>query len=709
MSSVNMTPDHRWLLLPVFLGCLAFYIVTGGEILNPQYIDWLMEGDPAQHWLGWQFFRSSPLLQWPLGANPAYGLQLGSSIVFTDSIPVMAITFKLLNAWLPQDFQYFGLWILVCFVLQAFFSWRLLSVFSTNKLSRAVGTLFFLLAPAFLWRLHGHYALFSHWLLVAALYFYFTDRFPTKRWLALVVLSVLIHAYLAAMVMAILLADLGRRLYTRQRTLGQVASFTVLAFALCGMTMWSLGYFMVGSGVSSSGFGTYRMNLLSLVDPNGTGVEPDGTWSQLLPDQPGLGGDYEGYNYLGSGILSLLLIALYARYRNSGFSVGVRGWPLAILSAGLFIYAISNRIAWGDHEVMVYPLPHAIQHLSETFRASGRFFWPVYYILYAVILGTLFRSTRPRIAIGLCLAMLCVQAVDSQNAWRFFRYKFTQAPTWNSPMSSPLWDELSTRYKAVILVLPGNGPLHWMPIAQFAATHGMATNAGYFARVDAKAEQRLKEQLTQTVQDQHYNPDFLYIFNDDELWNLAAANTDPANVVGVLDGFRIVAPALDSCNECNEDLVSVEQSRLPPYSSGAVSYDKNGNGNLVEANGWSTPDDYGSWSLGETPTVVLDVPTLPKRKLALKLTGLGFLAKGHYVQNVEVTINGTPLSAVRYDMATPGARIIQLPRQLTESANGKLAIHFKVVDPQSPLELGVSEDPRQLGFNLHSLEVISVD
>lgn len=709
MSSSKQAPDHRWLLLPVLLGCLAFYIVTGGKILNPQYVSWLMEGDPAQHWMGWQFFRSSPLLQWPLGANPAYGLELGSSIVFTDSIPVMAITFKFLNAWLPKDFQYFGLWILLCFVLQGVFAWKLLSVFSRDRVLRTVGTVFFLLAPAFLWRLHGHYALFSHWLLVAALYFYCAERFAAKRWVVLVILSILIHAYLAAMVLAVMLTDLGYRLYTRQKTLPQVAAFTVLVFALCGLTMWSLGYFMVGSGVSSTGFGTYRMNLLSLIDPNGTGVEPDGTWSQLIPDQPGLGGDYEGYNYLGSGILGLLLVALYAGYKNPKPRLSIRTYTIALLSLGLFIYAISNRIALGDHEILAYPLPKAIQQLAETFRASGRFFWPVYYIVYAAILGSIFRNVRPRIAAGLCLVLLCFQAVDAQNAWRFFRYKFTQAPSWDSPMSSPLWTELSSRYKSVIVVLPSNGPADWMPIAEFAATHSMSTNAGYFARVDAKAEQRTTEQLKDTVQSQHYNPDYLYVFNDDELWNKAAENTDPNNVVGVLDGFRIVAPAFGNCNQCKEDLVSVEQSRLPPYSSGAVSYDKNGNGKLLEANGWSAPDNYGSWSIGETPSVELEVPALPDRKLALKLTGLGFLAKGHYVQTVELSVNGTPLPSIRYDMATPGPRIVPLPRRLTESANGKLTINFRIVDLQSPLALGVSEDPRQLGINLHSLEVISAD
>ncbi len=118
------------------------------------------EGDPAQHWLGWQFFRYSPLLQWPLGANPNWGMDIGSSIVFTDSIPLLAFIFKPLNALLPDTFQYCGLWILICFLLQSLFAWKLLSLFTQDKWLPLIGSVFFTLAPVFLFRLHAHITLY---------------------------------------------------------------------------------------------------------------------------------------------------------------------------------------------------------------------------------------------------------------------------------------------------------------------------------------------------------------------------------------------------------------------------------------------------------------------------------------------------------------------------------------------------------------------
>jgi hypothetical protein len=91
-------PEARvsWLfaMAAVLIGLAGFLLITGGRIVWPTYVTWLARGDPAQSWLGWQFFRQAPLVQWPLGANPALGLDLGNTVVFTDSIPLLALLFK---------------------------------------------------------------------------------------------------------------------------------------------------------------------------------------------------------------------------------------------------------------------------------------------------------------------------------------------------------------------------------------------------------------------------------------------------------------------------------------------------------------------------------------------------------------------------------------------------------------------------------------
>ncbi|NCZ93351.1 MAG: hypothetical protein EBZ00_05165, partial [Actinobacteria bacterium] len=164
----------------LLVGTVVFVYATGGAIINPTNRDWLMLGDSAQHYLGWAFFRSTPLLQWPVGANPKLGLDFASSIVFTDSIPLAAFLFKPLNVVLPETFQYLGAWIWLCFVLQAYFGFRLLQRRISDRSLCALGTVLIVLVPVVSYRLvhqgYGHIALVSHFLILAALGLYFDER-----------------------------------------------------------------------------------------------------------------------------------------------------------------------------------------------------------------------------------------------------------------------------------------------------------------------------------------------------------------------------------------------------------------------------------------------------------------------------------------------------------------------------------------------------
>ena len=110
------------------MGILAFYIVVGPWALDPKSVLWLLHRDPLQHYTGWVFFRHTPWL-FPLGLNPNFGMDIGTSIVFSDSIPLFAIFFKAFTSVLSEPFQYFGYWVLACFIFQAVFASMLINLF----------------------------------------------------------------------------------------------------------------------------------------------------------------------------------------------------------------------------------------------------------------------------------------------------------------------------------------------------------------------------------------------------------------------------------------------------------------------------------------------------------------------------------------------------------------------------------------------------
>ena len=88
---MNQTRDQVWYVpvLATLLGGAMFLFIHGYKILDPTFICWI-QGDGDSHFLGWQFFRSEPWT-FPIGAIKSFFYPDGTSVVFTDSIPLVAI------------------------------------------------------------------------------------------------------------------------------------------------------------------------------------------------------------------------------------------------------------------------------------------------------------------------------------------------------------------------------------------------------------------------------------------------------------------------------------------------------------------------------------------------------------------------------------------------------------------------------------------
>lgn len=518
---------ERGIWLSALTGAAAFLVLTGGAILDPRRVDWLLaHPDTATTYLGWEFFRQAPLLQWPYGANPAYGLETGSSVVYSDSVPLLALALKPFSALLPATFQYLGAWLLACFALQGVFAYRLLRQLVVSEWQASLGAAFFIIAPAWLFRLFGHFALFGQWIVLAALCLYFLPRPAPRRWIALLCGAALVHFYLLVMAGAIWLADAWQRRNARHLLPG-------LAVVLGAM--WTAGYFLIGAaGSALPGFGTYRMNLAAPFDANAL-------WSRVLPDVPGAGGDFEGFNYLGLGILVLVPLALWKR-----MAFDRRVIPLLVASLLLTLLALSNRVALGPTELVSYDVPGLLRPYTDLLRGSGRLFWPMYYLLLLAILVAVARGFSARMAMAACTVALVLQLADSATAFKRVQDVIAGA-SWRSPLQHPLWQDVAQRYKRVIYVLPppqSTAYSTFLPWAAFAAQHGMAVNFGYFARVDAERAIEASQALEAAVRANRLDRDSVYVFWNDPLWRLASGRRGDGDLVGEIDGYRVIAPGL---------------------------------------------------------------------------------------------------------------------------------------------------------------------
>ncbi len=544
------------LIIPLVLGLFSMSYIggTGFYYLGLTNIDWFISGvsdsDLETHWLGWNFFRNSPLMQFPLLANYTYGQGLDISLVHTDSIPLLGLIFKPFAEYLPKNFQYFGLWILISNILHSIFAFKLTRLYSKDLVICSLITLFFLFAPIFYMRIFAQPAIGSQWLILGAIFLYSLNKINYKEWIIFLVLSVLINVYLFIMVFLFFAIFLLRIYLEKLVSFLDISKVFMVAVTILFSLMWLLGYFSVGMGLQEGGFGFYKMNLNSFFDPKALYE----LHSKILPDlsSPSVEthGDYEGFAFPGIGVLISSCIAIFFLiFRNNISTRKNFLLPLLIMSIFLFIFSVSNKISLGNNVLIEYPIPFFLEWFTDLLRSSARFIWPVYYLMYLGTFYVLIKSMSTKNLRYLLIALFVLQVYDTSLATDAIRNRMVnydqhwgREEKWTYPIKNDIWKTFSNRYKKIIYVLPENKPKRYFPLAMYASNNNMITNFGYFSRRDLKKELEIKNNLKESVINSDFDLDSIYCFEDDELWEIVKKNSQPNDYLGVIDNYRIFVP-----------------------------------------------------------------------------------------------------------------------------------------------------------------------
>jgi hypothetical protein len=676
----------------MLVGLLGFIAAAGLRILDPSNIAWLSQGDFATQYLGWQFFRSGPWL-FPPGANPAYGMELGSSVVYSDSIPGLALIFKALEPALSPAFQYFGLWLLACFVLQALMAWKLIGLISTSPIIRISACALFVFAPPFLFRVTMHLALAGHWLILAALYLALRPTAPRSvlAWSALLFTSSLVHAYLFVMVAAIWAANYVGHLLVKADWRAAVGE-PVLALVPSALGMWLCGYFVLVPDSGAAPLGGYRMNLLSIVDPDG--------WSHVLRPLPKPGSSSEGLNFLGLGAILLILFWLPLMRKGALGEIPRRLVPLGAVAILLTVFALSNHIALGTVNLFDVPLPDWAERALSTFQSSGRFFWPVFYGLLLLIVWLVAKNFQPHVPAALLLCAAYAQVLDTSAGWLPRRALMqAQGEHWTTSLKSPFWAAAGNRYAALRWLPPENHSAHWRDLAYYAARHGMATNAVYLARLESNKLHDSRARATQSTRESKFDANTLYVLDEryarEAAWRIRSGN----DVLTRVDGLAVLAPAWRSCATCPQLSEIRPADLLPtPGMNEKLAFTAGGSGEPFLALGWSQPTSEGVWAGGRWSSLVLPLPAPTRAGAKIEFSAWTHVGREDGNLTVRCYVNGQYAGDIVFTRSRMHPRFaLNIPAQtIALSRNGIALIELEILPPTA-----LAEFPRQPpGFRL---------
>lgn len=663
-------------------------LVMGPTPLNPKNVNWVAF-DPAYHYIGWELFRQDPHVHWPITYTDRLGYPKGESVALLDLNPLMAVVLKPLSPLLPEPSQYLGIEVILACALQFFFAYRLLLLLiGTNVLGAVLGSAFFLLAPPLNYRFWGHYSLSNQWVLVAALFIFAQAQEDSPRavrrfWISAAVLAAItvgINPYLAFQVLLVLMAGVISLLWQKRITLAQSAGVAALLLAVGFVVAYSLGLVISGGkGYSSGGYRDLSMNLVAPVDPR--------TFTSLIfPRLRGTSpGQYEGYNYLGAGVLFLLAIVVIAALLHKGkLRHPDRRWlvPLSLCCLLLTLLALSTKVTGGGNTLIDFDPQQRFSHFFAPLRSTGRLFWAPYYVILTAILAAPFLFLRKTWANLLLAALLVLQFADTRSLRQWVRMTISEDHP--SPLKSPVWAQLGSLHQNLI-VLPAwqcaknaspGGPEGYRFFGFLAIQDKMRINSYQSARYTGVAQDYHCTQAVEELAQQPLSPDSAYVVTPELAETIARGPTGPGKCHDV-DNFILcstktdfgLSPVLMTPEQRVENSVAnpgLEDGKVAPWSN-----------NGVEANASAAHAHSGTYSLAETGsgTVYQDINGLEPGGV-YRLSAWVSCSPGTRTTTKLTIYNPTDNSAVSSPVATCDAAWQQLSTSFFVGGEGAVRIYL---------------------------------
>jgi hypothetical protein len=491
MSRLHGQPHGLAGLVVVLCLSLGFVWGTFGEsFIRGQSTFWQTDAqDITQYMAGFNLYFSAPW-KYPLLAFDSLNYPVGIRATFVDIIPLYALLLKLLipASWAP--FNPFGVWVAGCFVLQAVGAWWVARELRANSWAFMLSlAAFMLMTPALLSRV-GHISLMSHWIVVFAIALYLRGwrlkAMPMAGWTFLLVSAFYINIYIFVMAAGIYAAAAASVM--QARSMRYCLHATVPLWALLISLLLTLMPLPSGGVTREWGFGYYSMNVLSPLI---------GGRIVTLTAQVGAG-QYEGFNYLGLGlIIALVLVCSNSTTRAHAQEALRRHWVLASLLLVYSVYALSNQIYIGSMQVATVSYPGITKALTSQFRVSGRFFWPVAYVLMIGAWWMLFNRHGQRRFLSVAITLTVVQLADLTSVYANLQSTLTRPPAQH--LQRAAWDATIPAQVKTLYFYPkfkcGQTPAHdsLLPVMHYASLRGLNLNTGYISRYTPLCDDMARE------------------------------------------------------------------------------------------------------------------------------------------------------------------------------------------------------------------------
>lgn len=524
-----------------FIGLAKFF---------PWNYEWLYsKGDGALTQLSFEYFRDSPLAQWPLTAVPKY--IEGSKMILPTENAVANLFGKVIGQFFDGNFQIVGIWIVFCFALQAFFGVKLLKLFIATNMTAIFGSLFFLFSPALLYRIGAmnHYHLGAHWMILLAMFLYFDKSARTRSWSLLLAFAMLTSVYIAAMLLVLFAAHQLKVILVTSTVKIRDFLYPIVA---AGFAFWVMGYLSMRSSITGLNF--FRLNAFAYINP---GFSATDSYSLLLdlfaPNSVRnvLAEEWEGFQYLGTVAIFGVVLGSLVMIRKLK-SVDWRVYaPIGVAVTLLFMFALSNQVFLFQVK-LTYWWPNQLLDFRQVFRGATRFGWPAYYALMLFAIVQFARLSIKCRKPWLFPLLVLMMVVESSSGLLSTRNQMRNSNEYVSSLNNPTWKRIVGQNKQIAIYpnfdlqigqlsqVSDEWENRWFDIAKFASDNEMATNFGYAPRPLTTYISEQDEQILRELQDGNLRKNVIYIVSSKLLWERVIVKHSNSVTPFDLDGLYVL-------------------------------------------------------------------------------------------------------------------------------------------------------------------------
>lgn len=247
------------------------------------------------------------------------------------------------------------------------------------------------------------------------------------------------------------------------------------------MNLLLLGGFSSNAIGQADGFKAYSFNLNSFFNPRG--------FSRFIPNLDSASDfQHEGFAYLGAGAIGLLIICVVINCINQFVikknRIKIQSTDLILICIGIIylLIALSPVISFGNKELFEIPIPSLLAKMWAFFRATGRFIWPVWYLL---VIYSVRKMQELGIKAGIIILSSCMilQIFDISGVLESKHKRFAKTIMYQYT-DDEFWQQLTQyrEFKHICISFTDYKIDKWLKVGCIALKYDLTTNAFYFAR-----------------------------------------------------------------------------------------------------------------------------------------------------------------------------------------------------------------------------------